>query len=185
MSSSLLDVVAIQHTDKFELSNTAKTLSRPDFCQYRFLLHTNGILPHIYSSSLKWKFLCGSLVFVPTTPLFVEWWNFGSWQPHQHYVPYDSLEDLITQVEYYNAHLDEAAVIAQRGMELGRRAFDELNDFVDDTLQRYAAATRHLEQPNCDHLFRTSPFAAEETTTWGFESLEDLQEEYGPTVCSK
>lgn len=63
-----------------------------------------------------------------------------------------------------------------------------LNSFVDTTLQRYAEATRHLSRPTCDHLFRNdshAPASGESTTTRTFKSLEDLQREYGPTVCSQ
>ena len=159
----------------FQLSSSNQ-LSRSQLCGYRFLLHVNGIFNDRYSSSVKWKLLCGSLVFVPTEPLFVEWWNYNVWKPHVHYVPYTSIPDLLEQIEYYSKNLKEAAIIAKNGMDLAQDAFGALEGWVDETLVRYAAAT-HGKDANCTYKFDSRPPSE-------FKSLEDLQEQYGPTVCA-
>lgn len=182
--SPLLDVQPTSFnftTAGFKLSSSNQ-LSRSGLCGYRFLLHMNGIFNNRYSSSVKWKLLCGSLVFVPTKPLFVEWWNYNVWQPNVHYVPYTSLSDLLEKIEYYSTNLQEAASIAKNGMELAQDAFHALDDWVDDTLVRYAAATNG-KNGNCTYkpLKKGSP---RPPSTSVFKSLEELQEQYGPTLCA-
>lgn len=183
--SPLLDVqsTSFNITDVgFKLSSSNQ-ISRSKLCSYRFLLHMNGIFNDRYSSSVKWKLLCGSLVFVPTEPLFVEWWNYKVWQPNVHYVPYTALPDLLEKIEYYSNHLQEAAMIAKNGMELAQDAFRAFPDWVDDTLVRYATATKGKGDAICSYVrvngeLVTKPKGAE------FMSLEELQKKYGPTLCA-
>jgi hypothetical protein len=168
LSSPLLDV-------KSTTFNYKHRLLREEFCQYRFLLHMNGINGKIYSSALKWKLLCGSLVFVPTYPaLFVEWWNYGVWSPFEHYVPYSSPNDLLRQVEYYKLNLHEAARIARNGMLLAQASFDNLDQFVDEMLTRYALATKDLRLLSCETKLLEKEF----------QSLENLQKSFGPAICA-
>jgi hypothetical protein len=184
-TSPLLDVqsTSFNITDVgFKLSSSNQ-ISRSELCRYRFLLHMNGIFNNRYSSSVKWKLLCGSLVFVPTEPLFVEWWNYGVWQPNVHYVPYTSLPDLLEKVEYYSNNLQEAAIIAHNGMELAQDAFRAFPDWVDDTLVRYAIATKGKDGALCTYKVdygkgEKKPASAE------FMSLEELQKKFGPTLCA-
>ena len=187
MNCTTLDVQATSvNLTKTGLKLTGSNqISRMGLCEYRFVLHMNGIFNNRYSSAVKWKLLCGSLVFVPTAPLYVEWWNYNVWQPNVHYVPYTSLPDLLQQVDYYSNHLDEAAIIAKAGMELAQEAFHILPEWIDDTLTRYAAATNDKPQRNCpggdpNKKRPGAPILPQS----GFKSLEDLQRDYGPTVCS-
>mmetsp|Transcript_2089 Transcript_2089/g.3067 ORF Transcript_2089/g.3067 Transcript_2089/m.3067 type:complete len:433 (-) Transcript_2089:119-1417(-) len=182
LTSPLLDIQAVSYnmTEKGLRLKSLNKVSRDEHCQYRFLLHMNGIFNNRYSSALKWKLLCGSLVFVPVKPLFVEWWNYQTWKPHVHYVPYESSQDLLHKVEYYSRHLNEASSIAQRGMELAQTAFDELPRFIDKTLLRYYELTRHLPRKPC-----AAPRLGKDAgSEYEYKSLEDLKEEYGPNLCA-
>ena len=187
-NSPLLDVQSTHFnltTLGFQLSSSNQ-ISRSDQCGYRFLLHMNGIFNNRYSSSVKWKLLCGSLVFVPTEPLFVEWWNYNVWQPNIHYVPYTSLPDLLDKIKYYSTNLKEAAMIAKNGMELANDAFAALDDWVDDALVRYAAATQG-KNADCIYTLGTSLGMTKRRPTPSkaeFWSLEELQDKYGPTLCA-
>lgn len=183
LTSSLLDIkdthLNITEDQRIRLKSP-NTVTREEHCQYRFLLHMNGEFNNRYSSAVKWKLLCGSLVFVPVKPLFVEWWNYQTWKPNVHFVPYESTEDLLEKVKYYSKHLDEAASIAQRGMELAQAAFNEAPHFIDSTLRRYKKLTGHLPRKAC-----AAPRIGKDAgTDYEFKSLEDLKKEYGPEVCS-
>ena len=182
--SPLLDVQSTTYnmTRKGMRLSQSNRLSRSEHCSHRFLLHMNGIFNNRYSSSVKWKMLCGSLVFVPSNPVFVEWWNYDVWRRHKHYVPYSSLDDLLQQVEYYNNHLDEAAIIARNGMELVQFALDSLDDWVDDTLIRYAAASSGKDAV-CRNYDSSGSKPLDQSAS-RFKSLEELQKEYGPTICA-
>jgi hypothetical protein len=185
-NATLLDVQSTEYNltmNGLDLAS-ANQISRQDHCRHRFLLHMNGIFNNRYSSSIKWKLLCGSLVFVPTEPLFVEWWNYKVWQPHVHYVPYTSLSDLLDKIDYYNHHLDEAAIIARNGMELAQDAFAALPQWVDETLTRYAEATRDTPPPECARKIATPEQARIYAKGNVFKSLQDLQRDYGPRICA-
>jgi Glycosyl transferase family 90 len=193
-TSPLLDVQAIAYnltTEGFRLSSNNQ-ISRKEFCSHRFLLHMNGEYNDRYSSSVKWKLLCGSLVFVPTTPLFVEWWNYQLWEPYVHYIPYSNLTDLLYHVQYYHQHLQEAAIIAKNGMELVQAAFRILPQWIDTTLVRYANVTRELPQTECISFVLEGSSSSNDTDVEDMEatnanlqykSLEELQTRYGPKVC--
>ena len=175
ISSPLLDIQATGYnlTNMGLRLSSNNQISRQEHCGYKFLLHMNGIFNNRYSSAIKWKLLCGSLVFVPVKPLFVEWWNYRVWEPYVHYVPFNSATDLLEKVEYYAKHLDEAAEIAARGMQLAESAVGSLDSWLDTTLRRYAEETKHLAQPSCGNA-----------TNRYYKTLEELQKEYGPTLCA-
>ena len=185
-NSTLIDAQSTEYNLTTTGLNLASTnqISRQDHCQYRFLLQMNGIYNNRYSSSVKWKMLCGSLVFVPTQPLFVQWWNYKVWQPYVHYVPYTSLSDLLDQIDYYNHHLEEAAMIARNGMELAHDALTVMPDWVDDTLIRYADATRDNPPPECVRRIATPEQARIYAKGNVWKSLDDLQRDYGPRICA-
>eukprot|EP00546_Thalassionema_frauenfeldii_P008380 CAMPEP_0178920596 /NCGR_PEP_ID=MMETSP0786-20121207/15091_1 /TAXON_ID=186022 /ORGANISM="Thalassionema frauenfeldii, Strain CCMP 1798" /LENGTH=259 /DNA_ID=CAMNT_0020594677 /DNA_START=724 /DNA_END=1503 /DNA_ORIENTATION=- len=185
LTSPLLDIKPTKLNFNFSKNATeggvrlapGNRVTREEHCQYRFLLHMNGEFNDRYSSAVKWKLLCGSLVFVPVKPLFVEWWNYQTWKPYIHYVPYKSSEDLLRKVNYYFDHLDDASKIAQQGMELAQNAFNEVPNFIDSTLRRYHQLTGHLPRKPC---------AAKKIGggDYEFKALKDLKEEYGPKVCA-
>jgi hypothetical protein len=179
--SSLLNVESIQYNmtleKGFHLSSKNK-VTRSDHCRYRFLLHMNGEFNNRYSSALKWKLLCGSLVFLPNNPLYVEWWNFKTMQPNTHYVAFSDTAELLHKVQYYQRHLQEASRIARRGMEFVKQAaFERLEQFMDETLQRYAQFAHRLPQETCHNKKYDRNMSAE------FKTLEELTKEYGQKIC--
>ena len=151
------------------------SLSRTEHCRYRYLLHVNGDLD-AYSSSLKWKLLCGALVFVPVQPnLFMEWWN-RNMTPHHDFVPYSSPQDLMQQLNYYSEHLEEAARIASNGFEMAKAAFVKRNEHMVAALLHYA---ERADGPrDCCSVKNCTRLAEKKAM-----SLEELQAEYGPQVC--
>lgn len=151
-------------------------ISREDHCRYQFLVHLNGAKADRYSSALKWRFLCGALVFVQTEPLFYEWWNLGM-QPFVHFVPFSSPDELATRIREYTTNLDEAAKIAKAGHELAKRAFEHMNDYVDEFLVQYENLTAGIPQRTCRSK---GPIQAAPSE---FQTLDQLKAEYGPTVC--
>jgi len=180
LKSPLLDIQAIgcNLTNKGMRLTSSNQISRSGHCRHRFILHMNGIFNNRYSSAIKWKLLCGSLVFLPSEPLFEEWWNYGVWKPYQHYVPFRNAEELLDRVQYYSQHLDEAAEIAEKGQHLAKSAFDNLDRFVDDTIRSYAEATAHLNSKPCFEERKNL------RTDNEFKSLEMLQSDLGPTLCA-
>eukprot|EP00543_Licmophora_paradoxa_P015354 CAMPEP_0202463700 /NCGR_PEP_ID=MMETSP1360-20130828/59175_1 /ASSEMBLY_ACC=CAM_ASM_000848 /TAXON_ID=515479 /ORGANISM="Licmophora paradoxa, Strain CCMP2313" /LENGTH=139 /DNA_ID=CAMNT_0049086703 /DNA_START=59 /DNA_END=478 /DNA_ORIENTATION=- len=137
----------------------------------------NGILQNSYSSALKWKFLCGSLVFLPDDPFFLEWWTVGA-KPFQHYIPYNSPAQLEDRVLEYQTKLDEAAKIAKAGYDLAVTAFNNVYTYAEDHLLHYARATEGKQNRCCKSRGRRR-----EQVVTEFKTLQDLQKEYGPSVC--
>jgi hypothetical protein len=147
-----------------------KRVSRKDQCRYRFLVHFNGLKDENSSPTLKWRMLCGSLVFLQTDPTFYEWWNVGM-QPYVHFVPFATADDLVERVEEYTKKPDEAATIAAAGYELAKRAFREMDDYVDEFLVQYRNATTGLNQRIC-----TSK-GGDRATVTEHKTLEQIQQE--------
>jgi hypothetical protein len=147
-----------------------KRVSRKDQCRYRFLVHFNGLKDENSSPTLKWRMLCGSLVFLQTDPTFYEWWNVGM-QPYVHFVPFATADELVERVEEYAKKPDEAATIAAAGYELAKRAFREMDDYVDEFLVQYRNATTGLNQRIC-----TSK-GGDRATVTEYKTLEQIQQE--------
>lgn len=179
-SKNMTDLLDVQIVNSYEFGGSKGPIphyiSREDHCRYRFLIHLNGARPDRYSSALKWRFLCGSLVFVQTDPLFYEWWNVGM-QPYIHYIPFSTADELPNLVREYTTKLDDAAKIAQAGFELAKRAFEHMDDYVDSFLVEYRNLTDGLGQRTCRNKGVTPLKPAE------FQTLDQLRAEYGPTVC--
>jgi spore maturation protein CgeB len=114
--------------------------------------------------------LCGSLVFLQTDPTFYEWWNVGM-QPYVHFVPFATADELVERVEEYAKKPDEAATIAAAGYELAKRAFREMDDYVDEFLVQYRNATTGLNQRIC-----TSK-GGDRATVTEYKTLEQIQQE--------
>jgi hypothetical protein len=182
-NGEILDVQAIVHGKETDGGQKIRgnSLSREDHCKYRMLLHLNGFNDNQHSSALKWKLLCGSLVFV-STPIFVEWWSAEILKPFVHYVPFSNATDLMNKVIYFIEQLEEAETIARNGMNLAAAAFESLEDFVADTLSNYALAiTDKLFQ---EHVPKCA-FHEESGSDNGSraKSYQELQKEYGPMIC--
>jgi len=177
LNTNLSDIKSIEYDRRGPTvrMRSRNRLTREEHCRFRFLLHMNGMYQKSYSSAIKWKMLCGALVFVPGNPLFLEWWNYKM-EPYQHYVPYSGEVDLWNKIQNYSVHLQEAERIAQNGFSLAKAAFSDLDTYVDHVLKQYAALTKGLHQPICTFAESLAPTQP--------KSLQELQEEYGPTICS-
>lgn len=110
-----------------DLADRNGTTPLEDHCYYRYLIHLRGIS---YSARLKYLLACGSLVFFLVRDgdmqreMYREYWydhliRLGE-QGQPHLILVRSPQHLYEQLQYYEAHEEEARVIAERG-----RAFVE------------------------------------------------------------
>ena len=86
-------------------------------CSYKYLLNLDG---NAAASRLASLFHTGSAVFLADSP-FYEWW-YPLLQPWVHYVPVGrTLIDVPERVRWANAHPQEVAAIAARGLAFARQ----------------------------------------------------------------
>ncbi|KAK7038339.1 CAP10 domain-containing protein [Favolaschia claudopus] len=97
---------------------------REDEYKFKYLLDVDG---NAFSGRFHGLLRSGSLVFKAT--LFEEYFN--DWvRPYEHYIPVlPDWSDLLEKLEWAKTHDDEARLIQERGMEVGRRVLtDNQND---------------------------------------------------------
>ena len=185
--SDLLDFQPISYEIDETKNETHMTnrASREGQCRYKFLVHMNGLDEGRYSSALKWKFLCGSLVFLKHKPLFFEWWNTGGvMQPGIHYVPYINPADLQVKIQNYRSNLNESIKIAKAGYELALQAFGYAEEYAHDFILRYAELVTSKDQTVCETNAETSATAKTGDEQTRYKTFDTLKEEYGTEICN-
>ncbi|KAJ6532869.1 glycosyl transferase family 90-domain-containing protein [Mycena vulgaris] len=107
-----------------EYNITDASQPREELYRYKYAIDVDGTT---FSGRYLGLLRSGSLVFKST--VFEEYFN--DWlRPFEHYVPVKAdLSDLVQQIEWANAHPDEARLIQQKGLEFARRVLtDDQND---------------------------------------------------------
>ncbi|KAJ7106350.1 glycosyl transferase family 90-domain-containing protein [Mycena epipterygia] len=107
-----------------EYNITGEGQPRENLYGFKYALDVDGTT---FSGRFLGLLRSGSLVFKST--LFEEYFN--DWlRPYEHFIPVlPDLSNLIQQIEWANAHPEEARLIQQRGLEVARRVVtDDQND---------------------------------------------------------
>lgn len=102
--------------------NGINGVERSENAKYKFLLHLNGGLDTDYSSGLRFRLACCSLVFYATNSKQREWWNDPEiFREGEHYVHVTGRNDLRNKFKYFLSNEEESLRIAKSGLDFVKK----------------------------------------------------------------
>lgn len=150
----------------FDINNPTGTngIERSENAKYKFLLHLNGGLDTDYSSGLRFRLACCSLVFYATNSRQREWWNDPEFfKDGEHYIHVTSKDDLKNKFEYFISNETEAHKIAKNGFDFVKKYLSPENVelYYKELLIRYSNLLKYRVElsPGAVHIesFKRSP----------------------------
>lgn len=121
--------------------NGINGVERCENSKYKFLLHLNGGLDSDYSSGLRFRLACCSLVFYATNSRQKEWWmDPDIFKEGVHYIHVTSKEDLRNKFKYFMENEKEAHRIAKSGFEFVKKYLmsENVELYYKETLMKYS-----------------------------------------------
>ena len=143
----------------FDISNPngINGIERSENSKYKFLLHLNGGLDTDYSSGLRFRLACCSLVFYATNSKQREWWNDSDFfKDGEHYIHVTNKEDLKNKFEYFISNENEALRIAKNGFDFVKKYLSPENVelYYKELLIRYSNLLKYRVElsPEAVHI---------------------------------
>jgi hypothetical protein len=121
--------------------NGVNGVERCENTKYKFLLHLNGGMDTDYSSGLRFRLACCSLVFYATNSRQREWWNSPDiFKNGEHYVHVTSKDDLRNKFNYFLEKEGEAHKIARNGFDFVKKYLlpESVELYYKNTLLKYS-----------------------------------------------